>query len=83
MSEIFFKELEIPAPKYQLSVGSGKHGEQTAKMIEKIEMSGNGYRIEEPFKKYTEKYDFLKEKINKRMLAGMALIVLGIIIFSI
>lgn len=37
MSEIFFKELEIPAPKYQLSVGSGKHGEQTAKMIEKIE----------------------------------------------
>ena len=24
-------------------------------MIEKIEMSGNGYRIEEPFKKYTEK----------------------------
>lgn len=28
-------------------------------------------------------YFFLKEKINKRMLAGMALIVLGIIIFSI
>ena len=24
-------------------------------MIEKIEMSGNGYRIEEPFKKYAEK----------------------------
>ena len=37
MSEIFFRELEIPRPKYQLSVGSGKHGAQTAKMIEKIE----------------------------------------------
>ena len=24
-------------------------------MIEKIEISGNGYKIEEPFKKYTEK----------------------------
>ena len=24
-------------------------------MIEKIEMSGNGYRIEEPYKKYAEK----------------------------
>ena len=24
-------------------------------MIEKIELSGNGYRIEEPFKKYAEK----------------------------
>jgi hypothetical protein len=42
MSEIFFKELEIPAPKYQLSVGSGKHGEQTAKMIEKGAVNPNG-----------------------------------------
>lgn len=37
MSEIFFSELEIPLPKYNLAVGSGKHGEQTAKMIERLE----------------------------------------------
>lgn len=37
MSEVFFEELQIPKPKYNLSVGSGKHGVQTAKMIEGIE----------------------------------------------
>ncbi len=37
MSEVFFSELEIPSPKYNLSVGSGKHGSQTAKMIERLE----------------------------------------------
>ena len=33
MSQVFFDELEIPQPDYNLGVGSGKHGEQTAKMI--------------------------------------------------
>lgn len=37
MSEVFFDELQIPKPNYNLNVGSGKHGEQTAKMIEGIE----------------------------------------------
>ena len=37
MSQVFFDELGIPAPNYNLGVGSGKHGEQTAKMIEGIE----------------------------------------------
>lgn len=37
MSGGFFKELGIPEPDYNLQVGSGKHGEQTAKMIEGIE----------------------------------------------
>lgn len=37
MSEIFFSELGIPREKYNLAVGSGKHGEQTAKMLHKIE----------------------------------------------
>lgn len=37
MSEIFFNELEIPKPKYNLAVGSGKHGATTAKMTEGIE----------------------------------------------
>lgn len=33
MSDVFFDELQIPRPDYNLQVGSGKHGEQTAKMI--------------------------------------------------
>jgi UDP-GlcNAc3NAcA epimerase len=37
MSLVFFEELGIPKPKYNLSVGSGSHGSQTAKMIEGLE----------------------------------------------
>jgi UDP-GlcNAc3NAcA epimerase len=37
MSQVFFEELGIPKPKYNLSVGSGSHGVQTAKMIEGLE----------------------------------------------
>jgi len=37
MSKIFFDELEIPRPDYNLEVGSGMHGAQTAAMLEKIE----------------------------------------------
>lgn len=37
MSEVFFSELGIPRPDYNLGVGSGRHGEQTAKMIAGIE----------------------------------------------
>ena len=37
MSEVFFEELGIPKPCYNLGVGSGKHGQQTAKMIDGIE----------------------------------------------
>ena len=35
--KIFFEELQIPKPNYNLSVGSGSHGKQTAKMLEGIE----------------------------------------------
>ena len=37
MSEVFFEELGIPRPHYNLAVGSGRHGIQTARMIEGIE----------------------------------------------
>ena len=37
MSQVFFDELGIPTPHYNLNVGSGIHGVQTAKMIEGIE----------------------------------------------
>ena len=37
MSQIFFDQLEIPQPQYNLGVGSGNHGEMTGKMLGGIE----------------------------------------------
>jgi len=34
---IFFEELNIPKPDYNLGIGSGIHGEQTGKMLTEIE----------------------------------------------
>ena len=37
MSQVFFDELEIPRPDYNLEVSGGLHGEQTGRMLERIE----------------------------------------------
>ena len=37
MSEIFFRDFDLPKPDYQLGIGSGSHGEQTGRMIMEIE----------------------------------------------
>jgi len=37
LSNIFFEELNIPEPEYNLGIGSGTHGYQTAEMIRGIE----------------------------------------------
>jgi UDP-GlcNAc3NAcA epimerase len=37
MSHIFFAELGIPAPDYDLGIGSAPHGAQTGRMLEAIE----------------------------------------------
>ncbi|PKN95896.1 MAG: UDP-N-acetylglucosamine 2-epimerase (non-hydrolyzing) [Chloroflexi bacterium HGW-Chloroflexi-5] len=37
MSAVFFRELEIPEPLYNIGIGSGPHGQQTGRMIEAIE----------------------------------------------
>lgn len=37
MSEIFFEELNIPVPEYNLHVGSKSHGAQTGEMLNKVE----------------------------------------------
>ena len=37
LDRIFFEDLELPAPKYNLDVGSGTHAEETGKMLIGIE----------------------------------------------
>ncbi len=37
MSDSFFTDLEIPAPRYNLGVGSGSHAQQTAGVMERFE----------------------------------------------
>lgn len=37
MSAVFFQELEIPPPDYNLGVGSSSHGVQTGRMLEQLE----------------------------------------------
>lgn len=37
MSEVFFRELGIPAPKYNLGIGGGMHGEMTGRQLIEIE----------------------------------------------
>ena len=37
MSEIFFSELGIPAPRYRLDIHGGSHGEMTGRMLAAIE----------------------------------------------
>lgn len=37
MNEVFFKQMQIPKPDYDLNVGSGSHGVQTARILEALE----------------------------------------------
>ncbi len=37
MSEVFFRELGIPAPKHHLGIGGGGHGAMTGRMLEQVE----------------------------------------------
>lgn len=38
MSDVFFDELQIPTPKYNLDLGGGPHGQMTGRMLEQIEI---------------------------------------------
>ena len=38
MDRVFFEQLGLPEAKYNLEAGSGGHGEQTGRMMAKIEI---------------------------------------------
>jgi UDP-N-acetylglucosamine 2-epimerase len=38
MNEVFFRDMEIPQPDYNLSIGSGTQGKQTAEILSAIEL---------------------------------------------
>lgn len=37
MSEVFFREMDIPEPDYNLGISGGTHGRMTGRMLEKLE----------------------------------------------
>lgn len=37
MSDVFFDELDIPRPQHNLGIGGGTHGQNTGRMLEKLE----------------------------------------------
>ncbi len=44
VSDVFFAELPLPEPHIQLEVGSGAHGQQTAKALAGLEQAFHGAR---------------------------------------
>lgn len=69
MDKIFFEELEIPNPTIHLGVGSGSHGEQTAKILT---------RIEKAYKDLNVKLAIIPGDTNSALASGLASVKLGI-----
>lgn len=74
LSDVFFDELGMPRPDVSLDVGSGKHGWQTARVIE---------RFEEMLEKYTAAGEPVSRvvvvgDVNSTMAATLAAVKLGV-----
>ena len=57
MDRIFFEQLALPEPEYNLDVGSGSHGVQTGRMLEN-ESKGGGKG------KHTEAVNIVQEVLD-------------------
>ena len=74
LSDVFFEELEMPRPDVSLEVGSGKHGEQTARVIERFEeVLESAIEANEPFHRVIVVGD-----VNSTMATTIAAIKMGI-----
>lgn len=73
LSDVFFEELGMRRPDVSLGVGSGKHGEQTARVLERIEnVLQKGAPGGEPFRRLVVVGD-----VNSTMAAALAAVKLG------
>lgn len=69
MSDVFFRELPIPAPEHNLGVGSGSHGKQTAALLE---------RTEQVLLKHRPNVVVVYGDTNSTIAAGLAAVKIGI-----
>lgn len=63
MSDVFFRDLGIPAPAVNLAIGSGKHGEQTGAMLS---------ALEPVFERYTPDWVLVYGDTNSTLAAALA-----------
>lgn len=71
MSELFFRELEIPAPDHYLGVGSGTHAQQTAQVM---------VRLEPLFKELRPDLVLVVGDVNSTLAAALVASKLGILL---
>jgi UDP-N-acetylglucosamine 2-epimerase (non-hydrolysing) len=69
LNEIFFGELTLPEPEVQLAVGSGTHGEQTARAL---------VGLERAFKEFTPGLVVVPGDVNSTLAGALAAVKLGI-----
>lgn len=69
LSKVFFEELNIPEPDYNLNVGSGAHGYQTGEMLK---------RVEEVILKERPKVTIVYGDTNSTLAGALASVKLGV-----
>ncbi len=69
LSEIFIDQLELPEPAYRLETGSGSHGEQTARVIERLEPVVSAERPD---------LAFVAGDVNSTLASALVLVKLGV-----